>query len=83
VNGKEGLLSLANIPELKRRLFYLFLGLAIYRFAVHIPAPGVNSEAFFELFQRAGGTLFWIFGHFFWWCSSEVFSMRSWGYALH
>jgi preprotein translocase subunit SecY len=58
VNGKEGLLSLANIPELKRRLFYLFLGLAIYRFAVHIPAPGVNSEAFFELFQRAGGTLF-------------------------
>jgi preprotein translocase subunit SecY len=58
VNRKEGLLSLANIPELKRRLFYLFLGLAIYRFAVHIPAPGVNSEAFFELFQRAEGTLF-------------------------
>ncbi|MFN4197100.1 MAG: preprotein translocase subunit SecY, partial [Caldimicrobium sp.] len=58
MNGKESLLSLANIPELKRRLFYLFLGLAIYRFAIHIPAPGINAEAFLEFFQRAGGTLF-------------------------
>jgi preprotein translocase subunit SecY len=58
VNGKESLLGLANIPELKRRLFYLFLGLAIYRFAIHIPAPGINAEAFLEFFQKAGGTLF-------------------------
>ncbi|MFN3505152.1 MAG: preprotein translocase subunit SecY [Caldimicrobium sp.] len=58
MNGKEGLLSFANIPELKRRLFYLFLGLAIYRFAIHIPAPGINAEAFLEFFQKAGGTLF-------------------------
>lgn len=58
MNGREGLLSFANIPELKRRLFYLFLGLAIYRFAIHIPAPGINAEAFLEFFQRAGGTLF-------------------------
>ncbi|MFN3406381.1 MAG: preprotein translocase subunit SecY [Caldimicrobium sp.] len=58
MNGKEGLLSFANIPELKRRLLYLFLGLAIYRFAIHIPAPGINAEAFLEFFQRAGGTLF-------------------------
>lgn len=58
MNGRESLLSFANIPELKRRLFYLFLGLAIYRFAIHIPAPGINAEAFLEFFQRAGGTLF-------------------------
>ncbi len=58
MNGKASLLGLANIPELKRRLFYLFLGLAIYRFAIHIPAPGINSEAFLEFFQKAGGTLF-------------------------
>ncbi len=58
MNGREGLLGLANIPELKRRLFYLFLGLAIYRFAIHIPAPGINGEAFLEFFQKAGGTLF-------------------------
>ena len=58
MNGRESLLNLANIPELKRRLFYLFLGLAIYRFAIHIPVPGINTEAFLEFFQRTGGTLF-------------------------
>lgn len=58
MNGRENILSFANIPELKRRLFYLFLGLAIYRFAIHIPAPGINADAFLEFFQKAGGTLF-------------------------
>lgn len=58
MNGRESLLNIANIPELKRRLFYLFLGLAIYRFAIHIPSPGINAEAFLEFFQKAGGTLF-------------------------
>lgn len=58
MNTRESLLSLANIPELKRRLFYLFLGLAIYRFAVHIPTPGINGEAFLSLFKQASGTLF-------------------------
>jgi len=58
VNGRENLLNLANIPELKRRLFYLFLGLAIYRFAVHIPTPGINGEAFVSFFKHASGTLF-------------------------
>lgn len=58
MNGRPNLLSLANIPELKRRIFYLFLGLAIYRFAVHIPVPGINGEAFLSLFQQAAGTLF-------------------------
>ena len=56
--GRENLLNLANIPELKRRLFYLFLGLAIYRFAVHIPTPGINGEAFVSFFKHASGTLF-------------------------
>lgn len=58
MNRRDILLNLANIPELKRRIFYLFLGLAIYRFAVHIPTPGINGEAFLSLFQKAGGTLF-------------------------
>ncbi|MCS7200260.1 MAG: preprotein translocase subunit SecY [Caldimicrobium sp.] len=57
MKDRPGLLSFANIPELKRRLFYLFLGLAIYRFAIHVPSPGINSEAFIEFFQKAGGTL--------------------------
>jgi len=58
VNGRDNLLNFANIPELKRRLLYLFIGLAIYRFGVHIPTPGINGEAFLSLFKQASGTLF-------------------------
>ena len=54
----EDLLSIANIPELKRRLFYLFLGLTIYRLVIHIPTPGINTEAFVAFFERAAGTIF-------------------------
>ncbi len=58
MNGRDNLLNLVNIPELKRRLFYLFLGLAIYRFAVHVPTPGINTEAFLSFFKHVSGTLF-------------------------
>ncbi len=58
MNGRDNLLNLANIPELKRRLLYLFIGLAIYRIGVHIPTPGINGEAFLSLFKQASGTLF-------------------------
>ncbi len=58
MNGRDNLLNLANIPELKRRLLYLFVGLAIYRIGVHIPTPGINGEAFLSFFKHASGTLF-------------------------
>ncbi len=54
----ENLLNLGNFAELKRRIFYFFLGLAIYRLAVHIPVPGINLEAYVSLFQKAAGTIF-------------------------
>ncbi|QJA05722.1 preprotein translocase subunit SecY [Thermosulfurimonas marina] len=54
----SGVESLANIPELRRRIFFLLAALAIYRIAVHIPTPGINAEALVALFNRAGGTIF-------------------------
>lgn len=53
----SGVESLANIPELRRRIFFLLAALAIYRIAVHIPTPGINVEALVALFSRAGGTI--------------------------
>ncbi|HIE33230.1 MAG TPA: preprotein translocase subunit SecY [Thermodesulfobacteriaceae bacterium] len=53
----SGVESLANIPELRRRVFFLLAALAIYRIAVHIPTPGINVEALVALFSRAGGTI--------------------------
>ncbi|HFC98062.1 MAG TPA: preprotein translocase subunit SecY [Thermosulfurimonas dismutans] len=54
----SGVESLANIPELRRRIFFLLAALAVYRIAVHIPTPGINAEALLALFNRAGGTIF-------------------------
>ncbi|RUM88436.1 MAG: preprotein translocase subunit SecY [Thermodesulfatator sp.] len=54
----SGVESLANIPELRRRIFFLLGALAIYRIAVHIPTPGINAQALLALFNRAGGTIF-------------------------
>ncbi len=54
----SGVESLANIPELRRRILFLLGALAVYRIAVHIPTPGINAEALLALFSRAGGTIF-------------------------
>ncbi len=54
----KGVETLANIPELRRRIFFLLAALAIYRIAVQIPTPGINTEALVALFSRAGGTIF-------------------------
>ncbi len=54
----KGVETLASIPELRRRIFFLLAALAIYRIAVQIPTPGINTEALVALFSRAGGTIF-------------------------
>ncbi len=54
----KGLETFANIPELRRRILFLLAALAIYRIAVQIPTPGINTEALVALFSRAGGTIF-------------------------
>jgi len=43
-----------GLPDLRRKILYTFLILAIYRLAAHVPVPGVNQEALRSLF--GGGT---------------------------
>lgn len=38
------------LPDLRKRILYTFLILAIYRLFAHVPVPGVNSAALGELF---------------------------------
>jgi preprotein translocase subunit SecY len=38
------------LPDLRKRILYTFLILAIYRLFAHVPVPGVNSQALGELF---------------------------------
>ena len=40
------------LPDLRKKILYTFLILAIYRLAAHVPVPGVNASALSELFDR-------------------------------
>lgn len=60
----SGLQSAANIPELRRRIIFTLLMLAIYRMGVQIPTPGINGEALAAFFEQSSNTLFGMFNMF-------------------
>ena len=45
------------IPELRKRIFFTFLLLAVYRMGSQIITPGINIEALELFFQQAKGTI--------------------------
>ena len=59
-----GFKNTANVPELRRRLIFTFLMLAVYRVGVQIPTPGINGEALAAFFAKNAGTLFGMFNMF-------------------
>lgn len=60
----SGIQNAANIPELRRRILFTFLMLAVYRIGVQIPTPGINGEALAAFFAKQSGTLFGMFNMF-------------------
>lgn len=45
------------IPELRKRLLFVFALLAVYRLGCHIPVPGIDPKALLEFMNAAQGTL--------------------------
>jgi preprotein translocase subunit SecY len=60
----SGVENLAKLPELKKKLGWTFLLLAVYRMGIHIPVPGVDGAALGEFFAQAQNTLFGLFDMF-------------------
>lgn len=60
----SGFQGAANIPELRRRITFTLLMLAVYRIGVQIPTPGINGEALSAFFEKKAGTLFDMFNMF-------------------
>ncbi len=60
----SGMRSAANIPELRRRILFTLIMLAVYRIGVQIPTPGINGEALAAFFTEKAGTLFGMFNLF-------------------
>jgi preprotein translocase subunit SecY len=54
----EGFGNASRIPELRRRLTFTALMLAVYRIGVAVPTPGIDGQALANFFDQAKGTLF-------------------------
>ena len=54
----------ARFSELRKRILFTLVMLAVYRIGVQIPTPGINSEALTAFFQKNAGTLFDMFNMF-------------------
>ncbi len=60
----SGVENLARLPELRKKLFWTFFLLAVYRVGIHVPVPGVDVSALQEFFANAQNTLFGLFDMF-------------------
>ncbi|MEM9839137.1 MAG: preprotein translocase subunit SecY [Pseudomonadota bacterium] len=56
--------SFAKADELRKRIFFTLGALIVYRVGTFIPIPGVNPDAFAELFQTQTGGLLGTFNLF-------------------
>jgi preprotein translocase subunit SecY len=56
--------SIAKIPELKRRIIFTLLMLAVYRLGVQVPTPGIDPNALMAFFAQQRGTIFGLFDMF-------------------
>ncbi len=59
-----GFQNIFRIPELKKRIFYTFLLLAVYRVGVHVPTPGIDTVALAKIFEAHKGGMLGIFNMF-------------------
>lgn len=48
----QGFQNIPRIPELRRRVGFTLLMLAVYRIGVHVPTPGVDGKALADFFAQ-------------------------------
>ena len=60
----DSLKSIFAIPDLRKRVLFTLLILAVYRVGSHVPTPGVNTEALAFLAEQAAGTMFGLYDMF-------------------
>lgn len=56
--------AISKVPELRRKIIFTILMLAVYRLGCYVPSPGIDTVALGKLFDQAGGTLFGVFNMF-------------------
>ncbi len=56
--------GLGSVPELRKRILFTLLMLAVFRIGAQIPTPGIDAQALAAFFSRTEGTLFGLFDMF-------------------
>ncbi|MBI3939960.1 MAG: preprotein translocase subunit SecY [Acidobacteria bacterium] len=54
----DSIKNIANIPDLRNRILFMLLMLAVYRVGSWIPTPGVDTVALEQLFAQQANTIF-------------------------
>ncbi|PLV60211.1 preprotein translocase subunit SecY [Thermotoga sp. KOL6] len=52
----QALRNAFKIPELRSRIIFTFLALIVFRMGIYIPVPGLNLEAWGEIFKKIAET---------------------------
>lgn len=60
----SGIAGIVKIEELRKRVVFTIVMLAVYRLGIHIPTPGVDGQALQQVFQSMQGTIFGFFNLF-------------------
>ena len=53
----ESIKNILSIPDLRKRIFYTLALLAVYRVGGHIPTPGIDNAALFNIFEQQAGSI--------------------------
>src|SRR5258708_1783895 len=54
----EAVANIFKIPDLRKRILFTLMMLAIYRLGGHIPTPGIDANRLAAFFAQNQGTLF-------------------------
>src|SRR3954467_3473604 len=60
----SGFQNMGKIPELRKRLIYTVILLAVYRIGVFVTTPGVNASVMKKIVNQASGTFLGLFNMF-------------------
>jgi preprotein translocase subunit SecY len=60
----ESLKSITEIPDLRKRILFTLLMLAVYRLGSFIPTPGINADVFEAMFASLAGSIFGLLSMF-------------------
>ena len=58
MSALQSFANIFSVPDLRKRILFTFLVLAVYRLGAHIPTPGVDPEAINAFFKASAGSIF-------------------------